>query len=117
MSAKTKILRARHSEPGPIHLNYILLPVGFSYNNDFAKAKKGDTIRIFDGDDYPIYAVRKVKIKSPTADILSRMRYGITIKRALDIWKSNARLEGHGSKAISEDECLWVIYDINPVQV
>lgn len=117
MSAKTKILRAKHSEPGDFRLNYILLPLGFSYNSEFLTAKKGDTLRIFDGGDYPIFSVRTVKIHSAAADILSRMRYGVTIKRVLQIWQSNARLEGHSSKVISEDECLWVIYDLNPVQV
>ena len=105
-----KIFRAKHAEPGEFRLGYILLPVGYSYNADIAQAKKGDTLRLFDGGDYPILVVRRLKMKDPNTDILCRMRYGITLKGALMRWRTNAKMEGHGSQAVSEDECLWIIY-------
>lgn len=105
-----KTFKTTHMEPGPLHLDFIILPVGYSYNADIAAAKKGDTIRLADGGEYPIFAVRKVSTDKPYADMLCRIRYGITLKGAMMRWKMNARLEGHGEKAISEDECLWVVY-------
>lgn len=105
-----KTFKINHTEPGEFRLGYILLPVGYSYNAAIAQAKKGDTLRLFDGGEYPILVVRKMKMKDPNTDILCRMRYGITLKGALMRWKNNARLEGHGSQVVSEDECLWIIY-------
>ena len=114
MSKKIKI---NHLEPGQFRLDYILLPVGYSYNIEIASAKKGDIISLFDGGDYRVYAVKRLKIGNSAADILSRMRYGVTIKGVLSRWQRNARLEGHGTNAISTDECLWVIYDTDTEQI
>lgn len=97
-------------ESGPFHLDYILLPTGYAYNTEWATAKKGDKVRLWTGGDHTIYAVRKIKLKQPAADILCRMRYGINIKRAQSIWRQNATLEGHGARAVSDEECLWVIF-------
>jgi len=113
MSRQKKILRISHRTPEYFYLGYVLLPFGYSYNNDIAKAKQGDTLRFVDGNDFTIFAVRKIKIGSPEADILCRIRYGITIKGALMRWQSNAKLEGHGAKAISTEECLWVTFETN----
>lgn len=108
---KQRTFRVKHDRPGDFHLGYILLPIGFAYNAEWREAKKGDILRLWDGSEYTIFAVRRVDLRKPNADILCRMRYGITIKRAIQIWQTNAKLEGHGAKAISLDECLWIIYD------
>jgi len=110
LTTRVKRLRINHTEPGEFNLGYVLLPLGYAYNQDVASAKKGDMLVFFDGPAYPIYAVRKIKISSPDADILCRMRYGITIKGALMRWKTNAKMEGHGMRAVSDEECLWVVY-------
>ena len=102
-------------EPPEFQLDYILLPMGYSYNVDFQKATHGDVIRFLDGNDYRIFAVRKIKFNTPNTDILCRMRYGITKERTMQKWKSNALLDGHSPEVISEDECLWVVYDKNPL--
>lgn len=106
-----KIFKIAHIYPGDFHLDYVVLPVGYSYNADIATAKRGDTLRLFDGGEYPIFAVRRIRLDKPEADILCRMRYGITAKGCMVRWKMNARLEGHGEKVISEEECLWVVYE------
>lgn len=108
---RKKIFRPQHLEPGDFYLDYILLPVGYSYNAEWLKAKRGDLMRIPDGGLYRIFAVRTIKLGSAAADILSRMRYGITIKGCLQRWKMNAKLAGHYSTAVSSEECLWVIYE------
>jgi len=113
MIRQKKILRISHRTPENFYLGYVLLPFGYSYNNDIAKAKQGDTLRFVDGNDFTIFTVRKIKIGSPEADILCRLRYGITIKGALMRWQSNAKLEGHGAKVVSTEECLWVIFETN----
>lgn len=108
-----KIFNIAHTDSGPLHLDYIVLPVGYSYNADIANAKKGDLLRFADGNECSIFSVRKVRMDKPDADLLCRIRYGITIKGAMMRWKMNAKLEGHGEKAISQDECLWVIFERN----
>ena len=110
---KQRTYRVKHYEPGEFRLNYILLPVGYSYNAAISQAKIGDKVRFFDGGLYPIVSIRRLNLHSVNADILCKMRYGITLKAAMQRWQMNAKLEGHGTKAISEDECLWVIYDEN----
>lgn len=109
---RKKSFNAQHSEPGRFMLDYILLPIGYVYNNEWLGAKKGDRIRLFNGGIYKIYSVRKISTRG-AADILSRMRYGITIKGCITRWKQNARLEGHSGSAVSETECLWVVYEKN----
>lgn len=110
-SRRKKIFEPKHTEPGIFRLDYILLPIGYAYNTEYLEAKAGDTLRFFNGTDYDICAVRRLKIKSAETDILCRMRYGITIKGALMRWKENARLEGHSPQVISTEECLWVVYE------
>lgn len=109
--AKKKVYKAMHLDPGEFCMNYILLPVGYSYNSEWLSAKKGDKIRMHDGAEYRIFCVRLIKVRGGLADILSRMRYGITIAGCFQRWKMNARLGGNASSAISTDECLWVIYE------
>lgn len=108
---KRKTFKVKHTKPGDFHLGYILLPVGYSYNAEWRNAKKGDILRMWSGEAYPIFSVRRLDLRKSAADILCRMRYGITIKRILQIWQGNAKMEGHGAKAVSTEECLWVIYD------
>ena len=107
----TKTFKVKHAEPGDFKKGYILLPVGYNYNSEWMSAKKGDLLKLWDGGLYPIFAVRRINLSKPEADILCRMRYGIPIKRCIDVWKKNARLEGHSPNAISTEECLWIIYD------
>lgn len=108
-----KTFKIAHMDPGVFHLDYIVLPVGYSYNAEIANAKKGDVLRLADGGEYPIFSVRRIRADKPEADILCRIRYGVTLKGAMMRWKMNAKLEGHGAKAVSEDECLWVIFERN----
>lgn len=103
-----------HAVPGEFRLGYILLPMGYSYNKDIQAAKKGDTLKLMgDSKGYKIFSVRKLSLRGPDADVLCRLRYGITIKGALMRWQSNARLEGHSANVISTEECLWVIYALH----
>lgn len=113
MNRQKRIFRVNHRTPDDFRLDYILLPFGYSYNADIAMAKPGDTIRFVDGNDVKIFAVRKVRLNTINADILCRMRYDISIKGALMRWQSNAKIEGHGAKAVSTEECLWVIFEKN----
>lgn len=112
--AKKRVLKARHFEPGAFQMGYILLPIGYSYNSEWVTAKKGDFIRLHDGGTYRIYCVRTIKVRGGLADLLSRIRYGITIAGCIQRWKDNAKLEGNGRNAVSDSECLWVIYEKEP---
>lgn len=107
-----KIYRAKHLLPKEnLCMDYILLPYGFAYNKEWESAKHGDIIRFFDGSDRRIFSVRKVKISSPTVDILCRCRYGLTIKAALMRWKRNVTLEGHQGSVISNEACYLVAFE------
>lgn len=109
--SKKRIIKAKHLEPGEFQMDYILLPIGYSYNSEWVTAKKGDTIRMHDGTEHVIYCVRLVKVRGGLAEILSRLRYGISIRGCIQRWKDNARLEGNSGNAVSSDECLWIVYE------
>ena len=110
-----KKIKLAHAEPGDIRLGFILLPVGYAYNADIAAAKKGDIIRFVDGEDYRVFNVLKMKIKNPVTKTLCLIRYGITLDGALMRWKSNAKMEGHGMNVVSDEECLLLTYETDPV--
>ncbi len=109
--SRKRVLKVNHLEPGAFQMDYILLPIGYAYNSEWVTAKKGDVVRMHDGADHVVYSVRMVKVKGGLADLLSRLRYGISIAGCMQRWKDNARLEGHTKDAISSDECLWVVYE------
>lgn len=110
-----KKIRIAHAEPDDIRLGFILLPVGYSYNTQIAEAKKDDILRFVDGNDHKIFSVTRLKTGSAVAKQLCLIRYGITLEGALMRWRNNAKLEGHGTNVVSNDECLLVTYEIDPV--
>lgn len=110
-SRRKKTFKVKHMEPKDFRLDYILLPIGFGYNEEYLDAQRGDKMRFFDGRTVVLEAIKKISLKGPIADLLCRMRYGITLKGAIMRWQDNARLEGHSGAIISLDECLWVVYE------
>ena len=108
---RKRIHRPEHTEPGPFRLNFILLPYGEFYkkSQDILTAKRGDVLRIYEGGDYEIDGVFHIT-DSVLCDTLCRMRYGTPWSVAYDIWKSYARAEGYGKDALSERECIMVVY-------
>ena len=110
-SKQKRTFKVQHAEPGRFRLDYILLPIGFSYNREYLKAKRGDILQLFDGGAYRIDSVRVISLRTAEADLLARMRYGVTIKGVLMRWQDNARLEGHLPSVVSTDECLWIVYE------
>ena len=108
---RKKVFKANHLNPGDMVLDFIILPIGYSYNSEWRKAKRGDIIRMHDGTEYKIYCVRIVKVRGGLAGLLCRMRYGFTLRGCMQRWKYNARLEGNAGSAVSDDECLWVVYE------
>lgn len=108
------IYKPNHEEPGDFWLDYILLPYGEFYEKTkvFLNAKKGDTLRFFNGGDFPIESV-KVIPSDWTADFLCRMRYGIEWEKALEIWTRYAVLEGNAKAILSKEKCILVVYGKN----
>ena len=115
MARIQKTIRIAHAEPGDIRLGFVILPTGYSYNTEIACAKKGDILRFAEGDDHIIFNVLRLKLSSPVTRILCLIRYGITLEGALMRWRNNAKMEGHGAKAVSDEECLLVTYETDPV--
>lgn len=110
-----KKIRIAHAEPGDIRLGFILLPVGYSYNTQIAEAKKDDILRFVDGEDHRVFSVVRLKTSSAVTKLLCLIRYGITLEGAMMRWRNNAKMEGHGMNVVSNDECLLVTYEIDPV--
>lgn len=108
---KKKTRKILHYEPGDYHLDYVLAPVGYSYNIELASAKKGDVLEFSDGIRHRIISVRRIKTSGSLADILSVMRYGISIRACRSRWRTNARLAGNSPDVVSDAECLWIIYE------
>lgn len=111
MTRQKKKFEIIGSEPGAFKMNYILHPIGYSYNRDVLEAKKGDTISFSDGNSYKVFAVRRIRLTSALADILAQMRYGVTIKKMLQIWQQDAMMLGHGRSVVSLDECIFITYN------
>ena len=108
---KNKILEVAHSEPGPLWLDYILLPYGIYYNktSPFLQAKNGDPMRFYNGPLVKIKCVRLIP-QDELCELLCRMRYGLSFEKVLKKWQSYARLEGHSSDVLSKKECIFVLY-------
>lgn len=105
------IYKLSHAEPGEQLWDYILLPYGYSYNKEYLSCKPGDQIKMFNGGKYLIRSVSLIRMKDKYADDLCRMRYGVGIKHAFSHWRNNAELEGHGPKAVSDEECILMCYE------
>lgn len=109
-TAKRIKFRAFHDTPRDFHADYILLPLGYSYNRDFLSAKEGDLIKFGDGKVYSLLRVGILSLKNPATEGLCFARYGITLRKALQIWRTNAFAQGYGRNAVSDEECLIIIY-------
>lgn len=112
MEKKSKTLKPAHTEPNGFWLGYILLPYGDFYApaQSAIKAGKGDILRFYNGNDYTIERVIKIP-QDDVCDMLCRLRYGIPWKVAFKKWQTNAVLEGNDRNVLSNDYCLWIIYD------
>lgn len=93
-------------------LDYILLPYGIFYERTkpFLNAKKGDTLRFYNGPEFAIDSVSLIK-QDRICDILCRMRYGIAWGVAFKKWQRYALLDGYGRDILSKEECLLVVYE------
>lgn len=105
--------KPQHQTPKDFHLDYIILPYGENYNTEWKKARKGDLVYFVDGGMGEIVSVRKIRADLPEADLLSWIRYGISIKRCMQIWNDIAVLEGNGRNAVSSMYCYWIVYNKN----
>jgi hypothetical protein len=99
-----------HAKPGPMYMDYILIPIGYAYNRPIQKAKDGDRIAFIGGERAAIDTTVVIKAQSKICDMLCRMRYGVGIERVIEVWKNNASLEGYGRDAVSEDECMLITF-------
>lgn len=109
MSAR-KYYKVFHDTPKDYFADYILLPLGYSYNREFLTLTEGQLLRFGDGKVYRFLRSGILDINSPGTDGLCFARYGITLKKAMRIWRINALAQGYGVNAISEKECLIIIY-------
>lgn len=109
---KKKIYRPAHELPGRFFLDYIILPYGEFYQKTkvFLNAKRGDTLRFYNGPDLLIEKVLIVPCDS-LLDYLCKMRYGVSWNVAFQKWVGYARMEGHAKDILSKEKCLLVFYD------
>lgn len=110
LGRRRKKLAPRHVLPGPPLCDFILLPYGYSYNSEYLEAKEGDVMTFMDGQSRAIVSTGLIPIEEYYTDALCKMRYGISIKRALQHWQNNAILMGHDKKIVSNTQCIIVFY-------
>ena len=103
-------LKAFHDTPGDFHADYILLPLGYSYNREFLSAKKGSLIKFGDGKVYQILSVGVLSMKNASTEGDCFMRYGITLRKWLQLWRNIVFAQGYGRNAVSDEECLKIHY-------
>lgn len=109
---RRKILKPQHDDPGRFWQDYILLPYGEFYDKTklFLGAKKGDTLRFFNGNDFRIESASKVHGER-MCDVLCKIRYGIPWELALSKWTEYARMEGFGKDVFSRDTCIILVFN------
>ena len=112
MAEKSKIYAPNHAFPQDLFYDFILLPYGLYYakTSSFLNAKKGDTLRFFNGPERRIENVSLLQ-DAKTIDLLCRIRYGIPWESAFQRWLSYAILEGNGKDIIVKDKCIIILYD------
>lgn len=108
------MMRPAHEKPGPFRLDYILLPYGEYYQKTkaFLEARKGDTMRFFNGPVVPIEDVRLIEDIN-ACDVLCRVRYGVSWDAAYERWASYAKMEGNSKDVISRNCCIAVFFGID----
>lgn len=104
------LFKPMHTLAGPLHFDFILLPYGYAYNREYLEAKAGDVLEFVEGEQRMVSMVVKIPI-DVEADALCRIRYGMSIYVAKSMWKQDAMILGHGIQAVSDDECLLVVYE------
>lgn len=109
-TAKRIKFKAFHDTPRDFHADYILLPLGYSYNREFLSASEGDLMKLGDGKIFPILRTGVLSLRNPATEGLCFARYGITLKRALQLWQNNVFALGYGKGSVSDEECLIVVY-------
>lgn len=108
---KSRKIKVFHDKVDNDRLDYVLFPFGFAYNVDLQKIRKGDIIVFLDKSEHYVFSICKVEVKSAIAECLCYKRYGISLTRAMEIWRDRARFSGYDEKAINSEECLVVWYD------
>ena len=99
-----------HDKVNNDRLDYVLFPFGFAYNVDLLNIRRGDIIVFLDKSEYYVYSTCRVPTNSAVAECLCYKRYGISITRAMEIWKNRATSCGYGEKAVNDSECLVIWY-------
>lgn len=108
--SKKKYHKVFHDTPRDFHADYILLPLGYSYNREFLSVSEGSLLKFGDGKVYPLLRCGVLDVNNPATEGLCFARYGITLRKALKLWKTNALAQGYGINAVSDEECLIIIY-------
>lgn len=109
---KRRTFSPAHAEPGDFSLDFILLPYGEFYKKTrgILEAKRGDTLRFFNGPQYEIDSVSLIPADK-ACDALCRMRYKIPLVAFFKRWEEYATLEGHGKDVISKSKCIFLVYE------
>jgi hypothetical protein len=107
---KSKVVKLHHDKCCNFEYDFIILPTGFRYNVDVQHLREGDIIKFVDGSKHLVHSIARISIKSAIADSLCRVRYGISILRAYEIWCQRLRVIKEDVKSISENECLVVFF-------
>lgn len=109
---REKTFSPDHSDPGAFWKDFILLPYGEFYEKtkSFLEAKKGDSLRFFNGDIVKVYCVTIIDDER-LCDILCRIRYGAPWEMVLSKWTRYARMEGYGKDVFSKSKIIMIVFD------
>lgn len=104
------MFKINHSSPGNVYADFILLPLGLKMNRNIISYKRGDRIKFLDGKVYYIISAGVLDMGNPVVAGLCFLRYGITLKKLMLHWTESAIAYGYGKKAVSDEECLLIVY-------
>ena len=113
---EVKQLALEHDMCKDAKKDFIILPIGFKYNEEAQQLRNGDIIRFLDGSEHYVDSVAKIPVKSAIAGLLCRLRYGIEVDKAVELWKDRLRLQRMDIRAMSKNECLVICYHKKEVE-
>lgn len=94
----------------------VFFPIGYMYNKDIQRLRRGDIIRFLDKSEHYVESVVRTSINNALAHSLCRMIYGFGLKKALDVWWQRVEMQRLDRRVISDIECLVVFYLKEEVQ-
>lgn len=94
----------------------VMFPIGFKYNQDVQRLRRGDIIRFLDGSEHYVLGVTKLPYISAITKLLCWEIYGFSITRFIEICQDRLRVRKEDVRLMSDSECLVLFFEREEVR-